>query len=136
MSINAGKNAVRGDVLRRMEEAMNAYDLDALADCFTEDFRSELPIHPGRSFTGREHMRRNWAGLFAHVPDLAATVLQSVTDGDQVWSEWEIAGTTVDGGRYLSRGVAILSLRGERIASVRFYLDDVDTDAGDPAATD
>jgi ketosteroid isomerase-like protein len=42
----------------------------------------------------------------------------------------------VDGGRYLSRGVAILSLRGERIASVRFYLDNVDTDAGDPAATD
>jgi ketosteroid isomerase-like protein len=28
--------------------------------------------------------------------------------------------------------VAILRLRGERIASVRFYLDDVDTDIGDP----
>ncbi|MGH3992623.1 MAG: nuclear transport factor 2 family protein [Pseudonocardiaceae bacterium] len=135
MSINGGENAVRTDVLRRMEMAMNAHDLDALADCFTEDFRSELPLHPGRSFTGREHMRSNWAGLFAHVPDLAATVLRSVTDGDQVWSEWEIGGTTVDGKRYLSRGVAILWLRGERIASVRFYLDDVDTDAGDLASS-
>jgi ketosteroid isomerase-like protein len=122
---------VSADALRRMEKAMNAHDLDAFADCFTDDFRSELPIHPARSFVGREHMRNNWAGLFTRVPDLAATVLQSVTHGDQVWSEWEIVGTTVDDEQYLSRGVAILRVRGERIASVRFYLDDVDIDAGD-----
>lgn len=41
-------------------------------------------------------------------------------------SEWEIGGTTVGGEQYLSRGVAILRLRGEQIASVRCYLDDVD----------
>jgi ketosteroid isomerase-like protein len=137
MSVNKwenGENAVRADVLRRMEGAMNAHDLDALADCFTEDFRSELPTHPGRSFTGRERMRSNWKGLFAHVPDLTARVLQSVADGDLVWSEWEIGGTTVPGERYLTRGVAILQLRGERITSVRFYLDDVDT--GGPAPAD
>jgi ketosteroid isomerase-like protein len=135
MSINdteTGENAERTDVLRRMERAMNAHDLDALADCFAQDFRSELPIHPGRSFTGRERMQSNWAGLFAHVPNLAARVLQSVADGDQVWSEWEIGGTTVEGAQYLSRGVAILRLRGERIASVRFYLDDVETDTSAP----
>ena len=134
MSINSrenGKNTVRTDVLRHMEEAMNAHDLDGLTDCFAEDFRSELPIHPGRSFTGRERMRSNWARLFAHVPDLAARVLQSAADGDQVWSEWEIGGRTVEGEQYLSRGVAILRLRGERIASVRFYLDDVDIEIGD-----
>ena len=136
MSINDTenrKNVVRTDVLRRMEQAMNAHDLDALADCFSEDFRSDLPIHPGRSFTGRERMRSTWAALFAHVPDLTARVLQSVADGDQVWSEWEIGGIRAQGERYLSRGVAILRLRGERIASVRFYLDDVDTDDPTPA---
>jgi ketosteroid isomerase-like protein len=129
MSINdreERENAVRTDVLGRMEEAMNAHDLDALTECFAEDFSSELPIHPGRSFTGRERLRSNWAGLFAHVPDLSARVLQSAADGDQVWSEWEISGTTMEGEQYLSRGIAILRLRGERIASVRFYLDDVD----------
>jgi ketosteroid isomerase-like protein len=118
------------DVLRRMEEAMNAHDLEAFADCFTEDFHSEHPIHPGRNFTGRAGMRSNWADLFARVPDLAAIVLQSVADGDQVWSEWEIRGTTVDGEPYLTRGVAILRPRGERIASVRFYLDHVDIAIG------
>jgi ketosteroid isomerase-like protein len=139
MSINdreSGENAVPTNVLWRMERAMKTHDLDALVDCFAEDFHSELPIHPGRSFTGRERMRSNWAGLFAHVPDLAARVLQSVADGDQVWSEWEVSGTTVEGEQYLSRGVGILRLRGEQIASVRFYLDDVDTDTSDPTPAD
>jgi ketosteroid isomerase-like protein len=109
-----------------MVDAMNIQDLDALSDCFAEDFRSEVPLHPERSFTGRARMRSNWAGLFQHVPDLAAQVLRSVADGEQVWSEWEIRGTTVAGKRYLSRGVAIMQTRGDRITSVRFYLDDVD----------
>ncbi|MDG4782290.1 nuclear transport factor 2 family protein [Micromonospora sp. WMMD961] len=126
--MNDREHATRADVLRRMETAMNSHDLDALADSFAEDFHSELPIHPGRSFTGREQMRKNWAFLFAHVPDLAARVLQSVSDGNQVWSEWKIHGTTVDGNRYLSRGVTIMRLHEDRIASVRFYLDDVDPD--------
>lgn len=105
---------------------MNAHDLEALVDCFTADFRSEVPIHPARSFSGRDQMRRNWALLFARVPDLAARVLQSSAGGERVWGEWEIGGTTVGGERYLSRGVSILQLRDGRIAAVRFYLDDVD----------
>jgi ketosteroid isomerase-like protein len=131
MSIDDRRSSVSTDVLRRMEEAINAHDLDAFADCFTEDFHSEHPIHPARTFTGHVRMRSNWAGAFARVPDLVATVLQSVADGEQVWSEWEISGTTVDGEPYLTRGVAILRPRGGRIASVRFYLDDVDIGIGD-----
>jgi ketosteroid isomerase-like protein len=50
-----------------------------------------------------------------------------------VWSEWEMGGTTVDGEQYLRRGVAILRLRRERIASVRFYLDSVDIESGEPS---
>jgi ketosteroid isomerase-like protein len=92
------------------------------------------PLHPGRGVTDRTRLRSNWEGLFARVPDLVATVLQSVPNGDQVWSEWEIGGTTVDGERYQSGGVAILRLRGERIASVRFYLDDVDIDGNKDSA--
>jgi ketosteroid isomerase-like protein len=109
-----------------MERAMNAHDLDEFVDCFAEDFVSEHPIHPQRSFVGNEHVRKNWAGIFAHVPDLSATVLQSVVDGDQVWSEWDIHGNTRDGEVYRTPGVAILRLRDEKIASVRFYLDYVE----------
>lgn len=131
MSDDTRKNAVGSQVLRRMEKALNAHDLDALVDCFTEDFHSVLPLHPARSFTGQEGVRGNWTAIFAHVPDLAATVQQSVTDGEQIWSEWELRGTTVGGEPYLARGVAISRLRGERFASVRFYLDNVDIATGD-----
>jgi ketosteroid isomerase-like protein len=121
------------DILDRMVAAINAHDLDAFVALYADDVVSEAPIHPGMSFVGRENVRRNWAGIFARVPDIRATVSQSVADGDQVWSEWEMGGTTVDGEQYLTRGVAILRLRRERIASVRFYLDSVDIESGDPS---
>lgn len=108
-----------------MQDTMNAHDLDAFADCFSEDFASIVPLHPDRSFDGQAQMRANWSGLFGHVPDLVGTVQQSVVDGDQVWSEWEISGTTVEQQPYLSRGVAILHITSDKIDSVRFYLDDV-----------
>ncbi|GHE34442.1 MULTISPECIES: nuclear transport factor 2 family protein [Streptomyces] len=114
------------DILRRMENAMNAHDLDAFADCFAGNLRSRRPLHPQSGITDHAKMRENWAGLFAHVPDLVATVQRSAEDGDQVWAEWEIGGTTVENARYLSRGVTILTLENDRIASVRFYLDNVD----------
>ncbi|WP_372350870.1 nuclear transport factor 2 family protein [Streptomyces sp. KL116D] len=115
------------DILRRMELAMNAHDVDAFVDCFTEDFVSELPLHPERNFVGREGVRKNWSGLFAYVPDLVGTVLQSVADGDKIWSEWEIRGNTQDGKLYLARGAAIHGVRDGRLAWVRFYLDTVAT---------
>ncbi|EGG48193.1 nuclear transport factor 2 family protein [Streptomyces griseoaurantiacus] len=114
------------DILRRMENAMNAHDLDAFADCFAGNLRSRRPLHPQSGITDHAKMRENWAGLFAHVPDLVAAVQRSAEDGDQVWAEWEIGGTTVESARYLSRGVTILTLENDRIASVRFYLDNVD----------
>ncbi|WP_051744697.1 nuclear transport factor 2 family protein [Streptomyces yerevanensis] len=121
------ENSVSGtEILQRMEKAMNAHDLDAFVDCFTEDFVSELPLHPQRNFVGRETVRKNWGGLFAHVPDLVGTVLQSVVDDDQIWSEWEIRGNTQTGMPYLARGAAIHRLRDGKLASVRFYLDNVE----------
>ncbi|WP_228003242.1 nuclear transport factor 2 family protein [Nocardia australiensis] len=128
MPTNDMENTASTGVLRRMEKAMNDHDLDALADCFAEDFRSDVPVHPARSFTGRDRMRSNWAGIFANVPDLTVTVLASAVDDDHVWSEWEMRGTTVTAEQYLTRGVAILHVRDDRITSVRFYLDQVDKD--------
>jgi ketosteroid isomerase-like protein len=123
----------RTGILNRMVAAINAHDLDAFVSLYAEDVVSEVPIHPGMSFVGRENVRRNWAGIFARVPDIRATVLQSVRDGDRIWSEWEMTGNTVTDEKYLTRGVAILRLRRERIASVRFYLDNVDVETGDPS---
>jgi SnoaL-like domain len=41
-------------VVRRLQDATNAHDIDAMVACFAPDYRNETPVHPARSFTGRE----------------------------------------------------------------------------------
>ncbi|WP_406450784.1 nuclear transport factor 2 family protein [Streptomyces sp. NBC_01622] len=109
-----------------LQKAISAHDLEALVSCFTEDYRCDTPTHPARSFVGQEVVRSNWAGLFARVPDIEARVLRAVEDGDIIWSEWEMSGTTVDGTPQLMRGVVIVRTEGDRASQANFYLDPVD----------
>ena len=119
------------DMLRSLHRATNEHDLDALVDCFAEDYRNETPLHPARGFTGREQVRRNWAQIFAAVPDLSAEVLSSAVDGSSVWSEWEMSGTRRDGVAHLMRGVVIFEVQAGRATSARFYLEPVDHSGSD-----
>ena len=112
-------------VVRRLQAATNAHDLDALVDCFGPDYRSELPVHPSRSFRGREQVRTNWAQILDGVPDLHSELVRQATDGNTVWAEWEWTGTRRDGARHLMRGTTILQVEDERIAWARFYMEPV-----------
>ncbi len=107
----------------RLAQATNAHDLDALVDCVAADYRNETPLHPSRSFVGREQVRRNWEQIFTHVPDLHASVVRRAVSGDSVWSEWEMRGTRRDGAAHLMRGVIIFEVCDHRAASARFYLE-------------
>ena len=118
-------------LVERLKAAVNGHDLESLADCFAEDFRNETPIHPGRSFKGREQVRRNWAQIFAGVPDIEAEILGSSVDGASAWTEWEMRGTRRDGATHLMRGVSIFGVRDNQFTSVRFYLEPVEE--GGPA---
>src|SRR3954451_19288031 len=77
-------------IVERLRVATNARDLDALVDCFADDYRNETPAHPRRSFEGRSQVRANWTQTFAAVPDVTAVITASVVTGDVVWSEWEM----------------------------------------------
>ena len=101
------------ETLDRMLQAINARDLDALVGCFAQDYRCEIPLHPSRSFVGNDHVRQNWTGMFGRVPDIEARVLRSLEDGDTLWSEWEMTGTTIDGADFRVGGVAILGGEGD-----------------------
>src|SRR3954465_5069340 len=122
------------DVLRRLERATDGHDLDGLVECFAPDLRNEPPVHPARSFRGREQVRANWRQIFAGIPDLRARVVASVVDGDSVWSEWEMSGTRRDGAAQLMRGVVIFRIADGRAVSARFYLEPVDDSATDVTA--
>jgi hypothetical protein len=71
----------RGDgpaaLVQRLRQATNDHDLDALAGCFAVDYRNETPAHPERGFAGRDQVRKNWAQIFAAVPDVRAEVLST-----------------------------------------------------------
>jgi limonene-1,2-epoxide hydrolase len=75
-------------VVHRLQAATNAHDLDALVDCFTTDYLSEIPLHPSRGFRGGEQVRRNWAQILVGVPDLHSELIREAVDGNVVWAEW------------------------------------------------
>ena len=112
-------------VLARLEHATNAHDLEALVACFAPDYRNDTPAHPERGFTGRDQVRRNWAQIFAFIPDITTTVLRSVVHGEEVWSEWEHRGTRSDGSAHVMRGVVIFGVSDGQITWARFYLEPV-----------
>ncbi|MFL4476408.1 nuclear transport factor 2 family protein [Paeniglutamicibacter sp. MACA_103] len=118
-------------LLSRLEDAVNAHDLDALVACFAPGYRNETPAHPARGFTGAAQVRRNWGRMFAGIPDLSAQVLRRAIDGETAWTEWELRGTRVDGARQLMRGVMIFTVGDGLLAGVRLYLEPVDETGGD-----
>src|ERR1035438_5595668 len=118
-------------LLDKLCRAINSHDLEGIAACFAEDYRCDIPLHPARSFTGRDQVRANWAPLLKGVPDLTAAVArQTVEDGTE-WGEWEQRGTVVDGSPHLVRGVVTFTVASELVQSARFYLEPVDE--GEPA---
>lgn len=110
------------EAMRRQERALNAHDVDALADCFHENLHSEDIAHSAHTIEGREQLRRNWELMLTEVPDLRAELRGTAVEGDTVWGEWRVYGTRRDGSILDLRGVAISKVEDGRIVSSRRYL--------------
>jgi uncharacterized protein (TIGR02246 family) len=119
-------DALGEQLVRRLQAAMNAHDVEAFVACFAEDYDSAQPTHPDRAFRGREQVRANWSAVFTGVPDFHAELLRANTVGDTTWSEWRWQGTQADGGRLDMAGVIILGERDERVAWARLYIETVE----------
>jgi ketosteroid isomerase-like protein len=118
----------------RLVAATNAHELDALVECFAADYVNETPAHPARGFVGRDQVRRNWAAIFAGVPDVAARVSAVACDGGTAWTEWEMSGTRRDGTPHLMRGVIVFGVEDTKAKWARFYLEPVDDSGTDVSA--
>jgi ketosteroid isomerase-like protein len=114
----------------RLLEATNAHDLDGIVGCFAPGYRNETPAHPGRSFTGRDQVRRNWAAILAGVPDVQARMTATALDHDDLWAEWSMSGTRRDGAPHRMAGVIVFTVRAAAITAARFYLEPVEADSG------
>ncbi|OMH26694.1 hypothetical protein BKD30_04715 [Tersicoccus phoenicis] len=132
MDASSGVDRLPDGPVRRMVAAANRHDLEGMVAEFADDYENVTPIHPARGFRGADQVRRNWATLFAGLPDLALTVHDATTAPDgTVWMEWSNRGTRSDGSVISSAGVAILAIRDDRIAAARFYLEPVERESGD-----
>jgi ketosteroid isomerase-like protein len=118
-------------VIDRLTAAQNAHDVEAILACFHEDYRSEQPLFPSRTFQGIEQVRANWSALLAAVPDFHAEIVRSAVEGDTVFVEIYWTGTKADGTALEERGVLILGIGDDRIAWGRLYADEVEREGAD-----
>jgi uncharacterized protein (TIGR02246 family) len=112
-------------VIEQLHAAINSHDLNAMANCFAEDFTGTFPSHPGRDVHGREQMTRNWMQIFAGVPDLRATLRVIATNGPVVVAEWAWDGQYADGKAYAMRGATVQEVRNGHIVWSRLYMEPV-----------
>jgi ketosteroid isomerase-like protein len=122
-------------VSEQLRQAMNAHDLEAHLACFAEDYRSEQPVHPARTFSGREQVRENWSTVYDSIPDFRAELLRVAVVDDTEWGEWIWRGTKEDGAPLEERGVTIVGIRDGRIAWGRLYLEETEREGADIAET-
>jgi ketosteroid isomerase-like protein len=118
-------------LLDRLTAAQNAQDLEGMLACFHEDYRSEQPLFPARTFQGIDQVRGNWSALLEAIPDFRAETLRSAVDGDTVFVEIHWTGTKADGTRFEERGVLIMGIRDDRIAWGRLYAEEVEREGAD-----
>jgi ketosteroid isomerase-like protein len=112
-------------VIDHLTAAQNAHDLEAMLACFHEDYRSEQPTFPARSFRGIDQMRKCWSALFASIADLHAEIVRSAATGDTVVHRDSLNGNQSGRTPFEEHGVIIMGIRDDRIAWGRLYADEV-----------
>jgi hypothetical protein len=81
--------------LRRVLEAFNEHDLDAIMSAFADDCVFETPRGPdrwGRRFVGKDEVRKGLAARFEGIPDVHYGDDDHFACGNRGVSEWTITG--------------------------------------------
>lgn len=107
----------------RLDEALEAGDLDRVAACFSDDCTVELL---GVRLHGREGARRWLDWVFAHVERIEFTPRLISVDGDTFIEEFAVTGTLADGRRLESQWAEILTYRDDLVTSLRLYFNPID----------
>jgi len=113
-------------MLERLRDASNSHDARQLASLFAEDYKSTQPLHPSRSFAGREQVLQNWTSVFEGVPDFTSELVASSIDGDTEWGEGAWSGHHADGSPFAMRGITILVVRDGLVSEARLYMEPVE----------
>jgi ketosteroid isomerase-like protein len=114
--------------MERLTAAQNAHDLEGMLACFHDDYLSEQPQHPARTFRGIDQVRKNWSAMLTSIPDFHAEIVRSAVDGSTVFNEVHWTGTKADGTPLDERGVLVMGVREDRLAWGRLYVEEVEAE--------
>jgi steroid delta-isomerase-like uncharacterized protein len=110
-------------------EAWNSRDIDQILTYYTEDaFYEDVPTVvnewdvPSR---GHQMIREGLAETFEDMPDLGFEFVSASYAGDRMVVEWIMTGAHYRDytGKFSIRGVSVIKLKGDKIASVSDYYD-------------
>lgn len=110
--------------LKRLLEAFNAHNIEAVMSFFVDDCVLDMPRGPepwGRRMEGREEVRRGLQSRFAGIPDVHYGDDRHWIAGDRGCSEWLLTGTTRQGERIAVRGCDLFEFRGDKIVRKDSY---------------
>jgi len=124
--------AVMGELTNRLLSAMKAHELDASSLASPRTTAASSQLIPNREFRGRDKVRENWAGVFSGIPDFKAELLSSaIADEGAEIGEWRWRGRHVDGSTFAMRGMTVMGVTDDHIASGRLYMEIVEEDGAD-----
>jgi ketosteroid isomerase-like protein len=117
------------ETVQRYLDALVAGDLDVIRDSFTEDavwsMHGDLPI--AGPWKGRDHIVDDFLGAVGGSLFEPGTVTFEfptlIAEGDIVVLEWRVNARAAAGADYHNEYCGIFTVRDERIATVREYLD-------------
>lgn len=87
-------------VLERWISAFNAHDVEALLRCYAETAVNHQ-ISAGEPTRGLQHIKDDFLQLFSAFPDIHATTVHILADGD--WAAWEWTGGGTFEGEFLGQ---------------------------------
>lgn len=120
---------VTHETLRRLLDAFNAHDLDAVMSFFADECVLEMPRGPepwGRRLEGRKRVREGLASRFAGIPDVHYGDDRHWLAGDRGCSEWLLTGTSAEGKTIEVRGCDLFEFRDGKIVRKDSYWKIVD----------
>jgi ketosteroid isomerase-like protein len=112
--------------IQRLVAATNAHDLEGIVACFAEGYTLDAPLHPARSFRGKEQVRRHWGQILGAVRDISVAVPRFARAGAPLWTEWEMKGTRPDRNAHQMRGVFVFTVGEGLVQQGRMFLEPVE----------
>jgi ketosteroid isomerase-like protein len=114
----AKEMTVTVDTMKKVLEAFNRHDLDAIMEYFADDCILDMPRGPdptGKRYTGKDQVREALAGRFKGIPDVHYGEDIHWVAGNRGVSEWTLTGTTTAGVNLKVRGCDLWEFRNGKI---------------------